>query len=177
MNDEKIQNKLQQLKQKYKVRLYTPLKYFRGLDSMKNVETRFQRILEGRKSKSNSKNAYRPFKTDTKNAKKKVKTSKYTQAFYKQYPNASSLENKAKATKIPLDIIKKIYKKGLAAWRTGHRVGASQQAWGYARVHSFIMGGCTRFTADKSLYNQAKNKMNTKNFKIIDKYSMCPKYQ
>ena len=36
------------------------------------------------------------------------------------------------------EIIKKVYDKGVAAWRTGHRVGAGAEQWGYARVHSFL---------------------------------------
>ena len=39
----------------------------------------------------------------------------------------------------------------LAAWRTGHRLGASPQAWGYARVHSFATKGKTYYTTDKDL--------------------------
>ena len=57
----------------------------------------------------------------------------------------------AKATGIPLKTVKTIYNRGLAAWRTGHRVGASPQAWGYARVHSFATKGKTYYTADANL--------------------------
>jgi len=44
-----------------------------------------------------------------------------------------------------------VYDRGLAAWRTGHRPGATAQAWAYARVHSFVMKGKTYYTADKNL--------------------------
>jgi hypothetical protein len=39
----------------------------------------------------------------------------------------------------------------MAALRTGHRPGASQAAWGMARVHSFVTKGKTYRTADKDL--------------------------
>ena len=46
--------------------------------------------------------------------------------------------------------LEKVFKKGLAAWQTGgHRPGASQAAWAYARVASVLVGGKAAFTADK----------------------------
>ena len=83
---------------------------------------------------------------------RKTKTSSYTQKFRKKYgPEVKSLPEIAKATGIPLKTVKTIYNRGLAAWRTGHRPGASPQAWGYARVHSFATKGKTYYTADKDL--------------------------
>lgn len=152
--------------------VYLPAKYFTGL-SKKEKKQRIKRIIEGTRSKSNDPKAYRPFKTDK---GKKVKASKYTQAFEKLYPSAKSLKAKSQATGVPYSIIKKVYDKGLAAWRTGHRPGASQQAWGYARVHSFLMKGCTFYTADKSLVKQAKDKMKTTDYKKwISLKSLCNK--
>jgi hypothetical protein len=91
---------------------------------------------------------YSNFKTDE---GQKTKTSSYTQKFRKMYPGAKSLAEISKATKIPLRTVQTIYNRGLAAWRTGHRPGASPQAWGYARVHSFATKGKTYYTADKDL--------------------------
>ena len=89
------------------------------------------------------------FKTDE---GRKTKTSSYTQKFRKRYgSDVKSLPDIAKATGIPLKTVKTIYNRGLAAWRTGHRPGASPQAWGYARVHSFATKGKTYYTADKDL--------------------------
>jgi len=140
--------------------VYAPPKYFKGL-TPEEVRIRYKRILEGSRSKSNDPRAYRPFKTDK---NKPVRPSKYTIAFEKKYPDADSLAEKAKVTGVPLDIIKKVYNKGLAAWRTGHRPGASQQAWGYARVHSFLMKGCTFYTTDKSLVKEAKERMDPRDY-------------
>ena len=63
----------------------------------------------------------------------------------------TSLKQKSVASGVPLSIIKKVYNRGLAAWRTGHRPGATQQQWGYARVHSFLLKGKTYHTADADL--------------------------
>jgi hypothetical protein len=53
--------------------------------------------------------------------------------------------------KVPTKTLRTVYNRGMAAWRTGHRPGASQAAWGMARVHSFVTKGKTYRTADKDL--------------------------
>jgi len=92
--------------------------------------------------------AYVPFKTD-----KGVKTrrSSYTERFHKKHPDAKTLPEIAKATGISKSILQDVYDRGMAAWRTGHRPGASQHAWGMARVHSFVLKGKTWRTADSDL--------------------------
>lgn len=45
--------------------------------------------------------------------------------------------------------LEKVFKKGLAAWQTGgHRPGATQGGWAYARVASVLVGGKAARTAD-----------------------------
>ena len=68
----------------------------------------------------------------------------------------AALQTKAEKSGISYSILKKVYDRGLAAWKTGHRPGATQQQWGYARVNSFITGGKTRTTADADLWKQHK---------------------
>ena len=48
------------------------------------------------------------------------------------------LQNKAEKSGMPYGILKKVYDRGMAAWKGGHRPGASQQQWAFARVNSFI---------------------------------------
>ena len=48
------------------------------------------------------------------------------------------LKKKAAKSGISLGTLKKVYNRGMAAWKTGHRPGATQQQWGYARVNSFL---------------------------------------
>ena len=138
LTDAQITRKVAELR-RTKGKQYAPLKYFRGLKTLGEVEARYTKML---------KKDYRQFKTDE---GQKTKTSSYTQKFRKLYPGVKSLPEIAKATKIPLKTVKTIYNRGLAAWRTGHRPGASPQAWGYARVHSFATKGKTYYTADKDL--------------------------
>lgn len=69
----------------------------------------------------------------------------------------ASLEETAKVTGVPLKYIRESYNRGMAAWRTGHRPGATQQQWGYARVRSMLMKGKTYYTTDSDLVRKAKN--------------------
>ena len=48
------------------------------------------------------------------------------------------LQNKAEKTGMPYSILKQVYNRGMAAWKGGHRPGASQQQWAFARVNSFV---------------------------------------
>ncbi len=143
--------------------IYSPYKYYEGL-TLKAAKERYKRIKKGSKTKSDDKKSYKPFKTDFRDGNRiKTKTSNYTKEFKKIFPNANSLEDKSKVTGVPLSYLKKVYNKGLAAWRTGHRPGATGQQWGYARVHSFLMKGKTFYTADSKLANDSiKNSKNAK---------------
>jgi len=69
-----------------------------------------------------------------------------------------SLKDKAEKSGISVSILKQVYKRGVAAWRTGHRPGTTPEQWGHARVNSFITGGKTRTTADADLWKQHSGK-------------------
>lgn len=134
---------------------YAPSKYFTGL-TPEEKKLRLQRIKQGARSDHKDPQAYKPFDTDFRNGVRiKTKPSQYTLQFNKIFPDAKSLQKKAKKTGVPISIIRKVYKRGLAAWRTGHRPGANAQQWGYARVHSFLVKGKTFYTADKDLAQKA----------------------
>ena len=62
------------------------------------------------------------------------------------------LVNKSKQTGVPYSILKKSYDRGMAAWKGGHRPGASQQQWAFARVNSMLTGG----KADPDLQKQIR---------------------
>ena len=64
----------------------------------------------------------------------------------------TALVNKAKKTGMPYGILKKVYDRGMAAYKTGHRPGASPQQWALARVNSFTTKSAgTWGKADKDL--------------------------
>jgi hypothetical protein len=69
----------------------------------------------------------------------------------------AALRKKADKSGISFSILKKVFDRGMAAWKGGHRPGASQHQWAYARVNSFITKGSgTWGGADKDLAKQAR---------------------
>jgi hypothetical protein len=132
-------------------KLYLPKKYFKGLSERKKTERKREISKFGSKSWKN-RSAYVGFKT---NVGVKTKKSGYTKTWNKLFPEAKSLEERAKVTGVPLKYIKESYNRGMAAWRTGHRPGATQQQWGYARVSSFLLCGKTYYSTDSDLAKKA----------------------
>lgn len=133
-------------------KVYYPKKYYRGLSKKKRTE-RLKEIKKfGSRSWRDTK-AYLGFKTDR---GVKTRKSSYSSKWEKKFPGVKSLEDRAKVTGVPLKYIKACYNRGMAAWRTGHRPGATEQQWGYARVSSFLLKGKTYHTTDADLAREAK---------------------
>jgi hypothetical protein len=62
------------------------------------------------------------------------------------------LAAKAEKSGMPIGILRKVYNRGMAAWKTGHRPGTTPQQWGMARVNSFVTKSSgTWGKADKDL--------------------------
>ena len=129
-----------------------PHKYYAGLTRKQATQRRKEIQKFGAMDWRNPK-AYVGFKTDKYG---KRKTSSYTMKFRKIFPDAHSLTQKAKATGVPLKYLKVSYNRGLAAWRTGHRPGATPQQWGYGRVHSFLVCGKTHYGPDSDQVRLAR---------------------
>jgi hypothetical protein len=96
-----------------------------------------------------------------------TKVSKHTRAYHKKFGEememdveniqideeaSTALAKKAKASGMPLSTLRAVYRRGVAAWRTGHRPGTTPQQWGMARVNSYVTKGKgTYHGADKDL--------------------------
>jgi hypothetical protein len=92
-----------------------------------------------------------------------IMESKKTQETNKGPINNSKIEtalkNKLKEIKekdpqkyknVTLGILRAVMRRGMGAWGSGgHRPGANQEQWGYARVNSFLTGGKTIGTSAK----------------------------
>ena len=155
---------------------YAP-RYLRGLSPSekfdKMFEIRFYKLKE-KHGKISPKNKYKPSIVDKKYSSYKSKKNKlskrskrnskkissYTKDWNKKYGEKSiSLSAKSKISGVPLSILKKVYNKGLAAWRGGsHRPGASQHQWGVSRVNSFLTCGKTWYFPDHKLAQEAMKK-------------------
>mgnify|MGYP005691219689 CR=1 FL=1 len=96
--------------------------------------------------------AYKPAPGD---ATAKSKPSKHTKKFKQMYGEMAehltfedfviteqdtkkALQKKAEKSGMPYGILKKVFDRGVAAWRTGHRPGTNPTQWGLARVNSFV---------------------------------------
>lgn len=136
--------------------------YFAGL-SKTTIRNRKAHFAKQTKMDDDDPNAY---KEPPGNPRAKTKTSVWTKKYHDKYSESvleygtdeaddkyrkdtpgqfvenseKALEVKAKETGISYDILKQVFDRGMAAWKTGHRPGATQHQWGYARVNSFIMG-------------------------------------
>ena len=70
----------------------------------------------------------------------------------------TALKTKAEESGVPIGIIRAVMRRGLAAWKSGHRPGANQQQWGYARVNAFLTKGeGTWGKADKDLAKEVRD--------------------
>ena len=67
------------------------------------------------------------------------------------------LVTKAKKSGMPYGILKKVYDRGMAAYKTGHRPGTTSQQWAFARVNSFVTKSAgTWGKADADLAKQVR---------------------
>lgn len=130
-----------------------PSKYYSGL-TKKQARQRKAEIQKFGAMDWRDPKAYVGFKTD-RYATRKRKSS-YTLQWNKMFPEAKSLEERAKVTGVPVRILKEVFRRGSAAWRTGHRPGQTTQSWSYPRVSSFLLCGKTHYTADSDLVRKAK---------------------
>ena len=69
----------------------------------------------------------------------------------------TAVKNKAEKTGMPYSVLKKVYDRGMAAWKGGHRPGTTPQQWAMARVNSFVTKSSgTWGGADKDLAKQVR---------------------
>jgi hypothetical protein len=123
-----------------------PAKYYAGDMSKSTKEKRAAHF-----SKKKSGPAPGDASAETKPSKH---TKKYKQMFGEEI---AGLKNKSEKSGISYGILKKVYDRGMAAYKTGHRPGTTAQQWAFARVNSFITKGKgTWGGADKDLAAKAR---------------------
>ena len=136
-----------------------PKKYVAGLSGKEKKSHDRHLEKQGKKSDSD-KSAYKQSPAD-----KKAKTipSKHTNKFKQMYgedylnEKIAGLEKKAKKSGMPYSILKKVYDRGMAAWKGGHRPGTTPQQWAFARVNSFTTKSSgTWGKADSDLAKQVR---------------------
>ena len=100
--------------------------------------------------------AYKDAPGDKKARKKGLKKSKFTTRYKQMYGESmtfedyivenkagvqKSLKKKSQATGVSMAILNKVFDRGYAAWKVGHKPGTTPVQWGLARVNSFLVGG------------------------------------
>ena len=136
-----------------------PKKYVSGL-SDKDKRAHDKHLEKGSKKADDDKSAYKQSPADKKAKTKPSKhTNKFKQMYGEDYLNEKikGLETKAKKSGMPYSILKKVYDRGMAAWKGGHRPGTTPQQWAFARVNSFTTKSSgTWGKADKDLAKQVR---------------------
>ena len=136
-----------------------PKKYVSGL-SGKDKEAHDRHLKKQNKKSDDDKSAYKQSPADKKAKTRPSKhTNKFKQMYGEDYLNEKikGLENKAKKSGMPYSILKKVYDRGMAAWKGGHRPGTTPQQWAFARVNSFTTKSSgTWGKADSDLAKQVR---------------------
>ena len=128
------------------------------------------------KSGAGTKSVYEDWDSDKsynkrqKKSGKKMPESESTKAYKRQFGDSNdnselddqefneALRKKAKQSGMSYGTLKKVYDRGMAAWRSGHRPGVAPQQWAMGRVNSFITGKGGARKADADLLGGGKSK-------------------
>ena len=140
-----------------RTKLY-PTRYYQGLTKKQKKQRKEEIKKFGKMHWSNPK-AYVGFKTDTLPSvtkKRKIK-SQYTLHWDKLFPGKKTLKERSEVTGVPIKYMDTVFRRGSAAWRTGHRPGQTTQSWSFPRVSSFLLCGKTHYTADADVVSNAKH--------------------
>ena len=123
--------------------------YYKGL-AKSTSKKRHAQFAKQSKMDDDNPAAYKPAPGDK---EAKTKTSKHTKKYKQMYGEnftfedymiedkgsaKKAIQKKADKSGMPYSILKKVFDRGVAAWRTGHRPGTTPIQWGLARVNSFV---------------------------------------
>ena len=87
---------------------------------------------------------------------------------------SKSLAKKSEKSGMSASILRQVYNRGLAAWKSGHRPGTTPEQWAHARVNSFITkssGTCGKADSDLAAKVRGSKKKNEE----LDELSMAVK--
>jgi hypothetical protein len=151
--------------------------YFTGL-SPSTIEKKKAQMAKQAAMDSDDPSAYKKMPGDTKGLKT-TKASKFTQKYKDLFAKKEeslqekstargpidsekiekALKKKSEETGISIGILRAVMRRGMGAWKSGHRPGATQEQWGYARVNSFVTKSPgTWGKADADLAAEVKDK-------------------
>lgn len=126
-------------------------------------------MAKAKNSSVSSKELYKDWDSDKSYRKraKGIPKSPATKAFEDRYAETSpvdeALKAKSKSSGVSLGILREVYNRGMAAWRSGHRPGVAPQQWALGRVNSFITGVGKARKADQDLWVKHKKQRKSSN--------------
>lgn len=146
-----------------------PANYHKGLAKSTKVK-RDAQFKKQAKMDDDDPDAYKPAPGDaTAETKPSKHTKKYKQMYGEEVMSFTSfneiitedvtaaLQKKADKTGMPIGVLRQVYNRGVAAWKSGHRPGTTASQWGFARVNSFVTKSKgTWGGADKDLASKVK---------------------
>jgi hypothetical protein len=150
--------------------------YYKGLPKS-TAQKKKSQITKQAEMPDDSPSAYKPLPGDEKARQSgKVKTSKHVEKYRKMFEDEEStkdqlkkgpienpdiekaLKKKSEETGVDIDILRVVMRRGMAAWKAGHRPGATEEQWGYARIASFVTKGPTYKSTDSDMADEAKKR-------------------
>ena len=112
------------------------------LDDVEHLEEKkYTDMTSKEKSAYNKPRKNAPESQHTKNFRKQFGDSVELKSFSQSLEEAdakAALKKKAEKSGMPYGILKKVFDRGYAAWKTSHRPGTNPTQWGLARVNSFV---------------------------------------
>jgi len=137
-----------------------PARYFSGL-APSTKDKRDAHFKKTAKLEPDDPEAYELAPGD---ARAETSPSKHTKKYQQMFDEAKieGLVKKAEETGVDYNILKQVYDRGMAAWRTGRRPGTTPHQWAFARVNSFLTGGKTQQSTDKDLFDQLSSSQQSK---------------
>lgn len=151
--------------------------YYKGLPKSTAQKKKSQIDKQAEKD-SDDPSAYKPLPGDKKaQAQGKVKTSSHIKKYREMYGESvneaekelkkgpignpdieKALKKKSEDSGVDIDILRVVMRRGMAAWKAGHRPGATEEQWGYARIASFLTKGPTYKSTDSDMADVAKER-------------------
>ncbi len=154
--------------------------YYKGLPKSTAQKKKSQITAQAEKP-SDDPSAYKALPGDKKaQSQGKVKTSSYVKKYREMFGESvnekettedqlkkgaienpdieKALKKKVEETGVDIDILRVVMRRGMAAWKAGHRPGATQEQWGYARIASFVTKGPTYKSTDSDMAKVARDR-------------------
>lgn len=111
--------------------------FFKLIDK---IEEDVSPVLKARQEREKKQLAVKHTRQQSRAKIRSIRSEDIDQAFGEliSEKSQSALAKKSEASGVSVGTLRKVYNRGVAAWKTGHRPGTTPEQWGYARVNAFI---------------------------------------